>query len=74
MKTQIVTRFGSNPIEEYIQARLGRNYTWDAELEELQYRGHPIAFYITDYEARVVTEARTRQAMELVHKFESGQK
>jgi hypothetical protein len=46
----------NNSIETKIQNLLGKSYGWDAELNELQYRGDPVSFWITDHEA--AAEAR----------------
>jgi hypothetical protein len=46
-------------MDELIKQLLGESYCWDEELEELNYRGNPIAYWITDYEVRMVDLAKS---------------
>jgi hypothetical protein len=50
----------NNEIETRIQNLLGKSYGWDAELGELQYRGNPVSYWITDHEAAAVKQALSK--------------
>lgn len=47
-------------MNEQIKTLLGASYSWDAECNELNYRGNPVVFWITDYEAAMVKLATAR--------------
>lgn len=47
----------TNSMQANIKSLLGSSYDWDAETNELQYLGNPVAFWITDYEAEMVAKA-----------------
>jgi hypothetical protein len=44
----------TNEVEEKIQSVLGKSYTWDSELNELNYLGNPVSFWMTAHEAAAV--------------------
>lgn len=44
----------TNEVEVKIQNILGKSYTWDSELSELNYLGNPVSYWMTDYEAAAV--------------------
>ena len=46
-------------MDELIKQLLGESYCLDDELEELNYRGNPIAYWINDYEVRMVDLAKS---------------
>ena len=46
-------------MNELIKQLLGESYYWDEELQELNYRGNPVAYWITDYEVRMVDLAKS---------------
>jgi hypothetical protein len=46
-------------MQSAIKSLLGKSYDWDAETNELQYRGNPVSFWITDHEAEMVQQAKT---------------
>lgn len=50
----------SDKMNEQIKQLLGASYSWDSECNELNYRGNPVAFWITDYEASMVKLAMQR--------------
>jgi len=47
-----------NSLEKAIKALLGNSYGWDEETQELQYRGNPVSYWMTEYEEKRLAEAK----------------
>ncbi len=45
-------------LEAQIKTLLGNSYGWDSETQELQYRGNPVSFWMTDHEAAMLAKAK----------------
>ena len=46
-------------MNELIRAKLGKSYSWDVELDELNYRGNPLSHHnMTTYEINIVNECK----------------
>jgi hypothetical protein len=54
-----VTASPVSKMQSAIKSLLGKSYDWDAETNELQHRGNPVSFWITDHEAEMVKQAAT---------------
>lgn len=52
-------------MKKEIQKILGNSYSWDAELNELNYRGSPLSGFITPYESASVKQAIKNLSMNL---------